>query len=349
MKAIQGQPQAVLMVEFSGDDAGARSPIASNNCSDGLHGVNGLTASVPALDPALRDPLWDLRRAAMPLLYGMPGDRKPVTFVEDTAVAPARSAGVRRPLPRPAAQPRHRRGVLRPCQRRLSAHSAGAEPQGRRRRGPHAPHHRGGHRPGAGVRRLAQRRARRRPGPQRVEREDVRPRRLRGVSPGQAGLRSAQLLNPGKVVDAPADDGEPALRPDYQPVEPPTVFDYSRQEGFVRSIEMCNGSGVCRKMQGGTMCPSFRATRDEKDSTRGRANALRLALAGGSNSRAAPTSQSRRESSRRARSVPDVQGVQGGVSQQRRSGQAQGGVSAILLSRTGHGRLAIGSWPTSTG
>ena len=44
---------------------------------------------MPALDPALRDPLWNLRRAAMPLLYGMPGDRKPVTFVEDTAVAPA--------------------------------------------------------------------------------------------------------------------------------------------------------------------------------------------------------------------------------------------------------------------
>src|SRR5207244_6455523 len=45
------------------------------------------------------------------------------------------------------------------------------------------------------------------------------------------------------------------------------------------SIELCNGSGVCRKMQGGTMCPSFRATRDEMDSTRARANALRLALA----------------------------------------------------------------------
>ena len=45
---------------------------------------------MPALDPALRDPLWNLRRAAMPLLYGMPGDRKPVTFVEDCAVAPER-------------------------------------------------------------------------------------------------------------------------------------------------------------------------------------------------------------------------------------------------------------------
>ena len=88
------------------------------------------------------------------------------------------------------------------------------------------------------------------------------------------------LLNPGKVVDAPAMTENLRYGPGYQPAEPATVFDYSKQEGFVRSIELCNGSGVCRKLQGGTMCPSFRATRDEKDSTRGRANALRLALAG---------------------------------------------------------------------
>ena len=46
--------------------------------------------SVPALDPTIRDPLWDLRRASMPLLYGLPGLAKPVTFVEDCAVAPER-------------------------------------------------------------------------------------------------------------------------------------------------------------------------------------------------------------------------------------------------------------------
>src|SRR6185437_16737105 len=55
-----------------------------------LEEAPGLLTAVPALDPALRDPLWNLRRAAMPLLYGLPGDGKPVTFVEDAAVAPAR-------------------------------------------------------------------------------------------------------------------------------------------------------------------------------------------------------------------------------------------------------------------
>src|SRR5262249_5044679 len=86
------------------------------------------------------------------------------------------------------------------------------------------------------------------------------------------------LLNPGKVVDAPAMTENLRYGNGYAPAQPDTLFDYARQEGFVRSIELCNGSGACRKLQGGTMCPSFRATRDEKDSTRGRANALRLAL-----------------------------------------------------------------------
>jgi Fe-S oxidoreductase len=88
------------------------------------------------------------------------------------------------------------------------------------------------------------------------------------------------LLNPGRIVDAPPMTENLRYGPGYAPIELPTVFDYTKQEGFVRSIELCNGSGVCRKMQGGTMCPSFRATCEEKDSTRGRANALRLALAG---------------------------------------------------------------------
>ncbi|HTU91218.1 MAG TPA: FAD-binding oxidoreductase, partial [Gemmataceae bacterium] len=80
MKAIQGQPQAVLMVEFSSDDP-AEVADRVERLRRRLQGVNGLTAAVPALDPSLRDPLWSLRRAAMPLLYSMTGDRKPVTFI----------------------------------------------------------------------------------------------------------------------------------------------------------------------------------------------------------------------------------------------------------------------------
>lgn len=85
------------------------------------------------------------------------------------------------------------------------------------------------------------------------------------------------MLNPGKIVDtAPITESlrvEPGkLSPDLQ-----TVFDFSRYKGFVPSAEKCNGSGDCRKSEiiGGTMCPTFMATRDEDKSTRGRANILR--------------------------------------------------------------------------
>ena len=91
-------------------------------------------------------------------------------------------------------------------------------------------------------------------------------------------------MNPNKVVDALAMDNSNLLRYgiDYQ--APLTItnprFDWSTDQGFAGAIEMCNGAGVCRKENGGTMCPSFMATREERDSTRGRANILRLAMTG---------------------------------------------------------------------
>ena len=69
-------------------------------------------------------------------------------------------------------------------------------------------------------------------------------------------------------------------KPDYRSSEPNTAFDWSLWGGFSGAGEMCSNNGACRKLSGGTMCPSFRATRDEQHSTRGRANALRLALSG---------------------------------------------------------------------
>src|SRR5262249_19191207 len=88
------------------------------------------------------------------------------------------------------------------------------------------------------------------------------------------------VLNPGKVVDAPAMEENLRVVPGVPGPDPPTVLDYSAQGGCFRSVGLCNGAGVCRKTQGGAMCPSYRATRDERDSTRGRANALRIALTG---------------------------------------------------------------------
>src|SRR5262249_32707175 len=87
MSLIEGRPAAVFMVEFSGDDTRqVRRKI--ERLERRLHVVAGITALVRAIEPGVRQPLWNLRSAGMPLLLGMHGDRKPVTFVEDTAVPP---------------------------------------------------------------------------------------------------------------------------------------------------------------------------------------------------------------------------------------------------------------------
>ncbi|MCI0459968.1 MAG: FAD-binding protein [Gemmataceae bacterium] len=279
MAAVQGRPAALFMVEFSGEEP-AEVADRVERLTHRLREVPGVTGLVPVLDPALRDPLWSLRSAAVPLLLGLPGDRKPVTFVEDTAVTPER-------LPEFATRFREV----------LARHGTDGAFYGH-----------------ASVGCLHIRPVLNLKDPADVARmraimEDITDlvlsfggalsgehgdglarsewnRKMFGDAVYQAFRRVKHafdphgLLNPGKVVDAPPMTEQLRYGPGYSPEEPEVLFDYSAQEGFVRSVEMCNGSGVCRKLQGGTMCPSFRATRDEKDSTRGRANALRLALAG---------------------------------------------------------------------
>jgi FAD/FMN-containing dehydrogenase/Fe-S oxidoreductase len=94
------------------------------------------------------------------------------------------------------------------------------------------------------------------------------------------------LLNPGNIV-SPGDihtiHERTRPRPmghDLHAPEIQTYFDYTKEDGFDHAVEMCNGAGVCRKKTGGTMCPSYMATLDERHSTRGRGNALRLAVTG---------------------------------------------------------------------
>ncbi len=279
MAAVEGRPAALFMVEFSGDDE-AEVADRIERLRRRLRDAPGVTAVVTALDPALRNPLWNLRSAAVPLLLGVPGDRKPVAFVEDTAVAPEH-------LPEFVARFQEvlrRHGTSGSFYGHASVGCLHIRPVLNLKDGEDV----------ARMRRIM---------------EDVSDlvlefggalsgehgdglarsewnRKMFGEQVYQAFRRVKQafdpdnLLNPGKVVDAPPMTGQLRYGPGYAPAEPPTLFDHGKQEGFVRAVELCNGSGVCRKLQGGTMCPSFRATRDEKDSTRGRANALRLALAG---------------------------------------------------------------------
>jgi len=274
---IDRRAGAIFMVEFSGESV-AEVRERAEKLRRRLDGMPGLLTSLIAVDAALREPLWNLRRAAMPLLYGMPGDRKPVTFVEDTAVAPER-------LPE----------YVRRFKAILHAHGTDGAFYGHASVG--CLH----------IRPLIDLKS-----PSEVQRmhriaSEVADLVLEfgGSLSGEHGdglTRSEwnprmfgptiyevfrtikrtfdpdHLLNPGKIVDAPSMTAHLRYPPHLTPREPKTVFDYSRQQGFLRSVEMCNGNGACRKLSGGAMCPSYRATRDERDSTRGRANALRHAL-----------------------------------------------------------------------
>jgi FAD/FMN-containing dehydrogenase/Fe-S oxidoreductase len=278
MAPVVGRPETLLMIEFSGDDP-AEVADRVEKLRQRLRGVAGGEAMVPVLDAAVRDPLWAARSAAAGLLYGVPGDRKPIAFVEDPAVETAR-------LPDFVAR---FRAILK-------EHGTDGSFYGH-----------------ASVGCLHLRPMLNLKDPAEVARmrdiaEDVTDLVLEfgGALSGEHGdgmVRSEwnrkmfgpvvygafcrikhlfdpkYLLNPGKVVAAEPMTESLRYGPDYRAVPPEAVFDYEKQGGFVRAVEQCNGNGACRKLAGGTMCPSFRATRDEKDSTRGRANALRLAMA----------------------------------------------------------------------
>lgn len=88
------------------------------------------------------------------------------------------------------------------------------------------------------------------------------------------------IFNPGKIIDAPPMDTSLRYGPGHPDPKLETVFDFSKTQGMLRAAEQCNGSGDCRKgaFAGGVMCPSYMATRNEKDTTRARANILRHAL-----------------------------------------------------------------------
>ncbi|MEM6396861.1 MAG: FAD-linked oxidase C-terminal domain-containing protein [Bacteroidota bacterium] len=85
------------------------------------------------------------------------------------------------------------------------------------------------------------------------------------------------LFNPGKIIDAPPMNETLRYEPEQETQDFDTILDFSAEGGLLRLAEKCNGSGDCRKLSG-VMCPSYQATRFERDSTRGRANVLREML-----------------------------------------------------------------------
>lgn len=275
-------PQAVLYVEYQEtgpiDEVHARFAALRN----ALGGVPMRTY----VDKASQARAWALRKAGEPLLHGLAGRRKPVTGVEDNAVPLENLVrfveGFRHIVERhgtKAAYYAHASvGVLhvRPLldlhdqadRDRLRGMAVEVAELARQCGGVMSGEHGDGRIRGPLLERY------------------FGPEIMQAFGQVKRLFDPAGVLNPGIIVGAgPIESITQNLRmaPAGTPLRWPavdTLFEYGGGHGFQEAVETCNGAGVCRRMAPGVMCPSYRATLDERHSTRGRANALRLALSG---------------------------------------------------------------------
>ncbi|MCC8969619.1 FAD-binding and (Fe-S)-binding domain-containing protein [Bradyrhizobium brasilense] len=291
--AVRGDPDAILVVEFAEEDEAdnlARLRQLGELMADLGFGWDKPQRKwggvVEIIEPALQIGIADFRAAGLNVMMSMKQEGKPVSFVEDCAVPLPHLAdyterlnavfarhGTRGTMYAHASEGcLHVRPVLNlKLEKDVKAMRAIAEEafaMVREYKGSHSGEHGDGlvrsefHEAMFGQRIVA----------------DFREVKQR--------FDPTNTLNPGKIVDPPRMDDRSLFRfsPDYRVGELKTVLDWSAYPGagggFQGAVEMCNNNGACRKLEGGVMCPSYRATRNEKDVTRGRANTLRLAISG---------------------------------------------------------------------
>jgi FAD/FMN-containing dehydrogenase/Fe-S oxidoreductase len=276
----EGRPEAVLAAQFYAETPRDLADRAGElgRLFEGKPDVLGVRTS---LTGAAKDSFWKVRKAGLSLLMGMVGDAKPVAFVEDTAVSPEKLPRfysrfmeiVARHGTRAACYGHADVGCLhiRPV---IDVKAAGGVDAIRSiaREVADLVAEFGGAMSGEHGDGLARSRWNRR-----LFGEEV----YAAFREIKQAFDPLERLNPGKVVAEPDIGSHLRLAPPYHVDEPDsTGFDFEGQGGFARSVEMCSGVGACRKPTGGTMCPSYMVTLEEEHSTRGRANALRLAISG---------------------------------------------------------------------
>ena len=278
---VRGQPDALLFVEFAGDERDAQ--LAGLRRLAELMGDLGLPgAVVEALEPAFQARIWEVRKAGLNIMMSMKGDGKPVSFIEDAAVPlrhlPAYTARLTALFERHGTRGTwyahasegclHVRPVLNLKLdlevRKMRAIAEEAFAIVREYGGSHSGEH------GDGLVRSE------------FNAALFGDRLIGAFRDLKRAFDPANRLNPGKVVDATRMDDRALLRfkPGYAPLPIRTGLDWSEWGGLLGAAEMCNNNGTCRKRDAGVMCPSYRATLDEQHVTRGRANVLRLALSG---------------------------------------------------------------------
>ena len=276
---LRGNPAAILLIELYADQADLLSPrlvhleARLRDCGFGYHHL-ALT------DAAAQARVWRLRTMALGLSMAEKGDAKAISFVEDTAVAPdhlrnyiaeflaliarhGTKAGVYAHASvgclhvRPVINLKTSEGV-----RRFEAIAGEVADLVLRYGGAISGEH------GDGLVRSP------------FQEKMYGPVLYQAFRELKRTFDPTNILNPGKIVDAPPLSANLRYGPAYATPTVPTVFDWSADGGLLPAAELCAGVGACRKKAEGTMCPSFQATRDEKDSTRGRANLLRMAITG---------------------------------------------------------------------
>jgi FAD/FMN-containing dehydrogenase/Fe-S oxidoreductase len=308
--ALTGSPAAILLVEFSGaDGTGLALKLRELTALMGDLGLPGSVVEIP--DANAQKELWEVRKAGLNIMMSLKGDGKPVSFIEDCAVPLQHLAEYTDQLTEVFARhgthgtwyahasvgTLHVRPIL--DMRRDGSGGGAAKMRAiaeeasalvRKFRGAYSGEHGDGLCRGEWIE------------------WQFGPAINSAFRAIKQHLDPIGLFNPGKIIDPPKmDEGSlfrfppPAAAKPYQVVPLLPALDWSAWDvqndpvtesitargtggdvsgGFAKAIEMCNNNGHCRKFDAGTMCPSYRVTRDERHVTRGRANTLRLAVSG---------------------------------------------------------------------
>jgi FAD/FMN-containing dehydrogenase/Fe-S oxidoreductase len=308
--ALIGRPAAILLVEFAGDDKQALLP-RLNQLVDLMGDLALLGSVVEMADDLPQKNLWEVRKAGLNIMMSLKGDGKPVSFIEDCAVPLEHLADYTDALTEVFAK----HGTRGTWYAHASVGTLHVRPiLDMRRAGPQ-----GGAAKMRAIAEEAAELVRKYKGAYSGEHGDglcrgewiawqFGPAITEALRAIKQKLDPIGLFNPGKIIDPPdMDDGAlfrfapPGTPRPYQVIALKPKLDWSAWDvqndpvteaitppgsggdvtgGFAKAVEMCNNNGHCRKFDAGTMCPSYRVTRDEQHLTRGRANTLRLALSG---------------------------------------------------------------------
>lgn len=279
MDFVSGNPESLLIVEFTGDtETEVLGHLENIKTKMSKSKLSYHTTII--LDQDEQDKVWAVRRAGLGLMMNVPGDAKPLPFVEDTAVEPhllpkfvkrfdeiLKGAGTEAGYYghasvgclhiRPMINLKEPAGIQQLSSIADEISSLVLE-YGGSISGEH----------GDGLARSP------------FLEKMFGPEIIKAFTQVKNAFDPNGIMNPGKIVNSEPISNNLRAMPLQSTLYPETPISFASEGNINSAIEMCNGQGECRKITSGTMCPSFMVTRDEEHSTRGRANALRAIITG---------------------------------------------------------------------